>query len=60
LKSARSGRKPSIAARQRSRAFDNFDLVIEQVGIGQSELGAHAAEAQIASAKDEPADAGMD
>ena len=40
-------------------AFDDFDAVIEQVAIGDLELAAYAAEAEVAGAEDEAAQAGV-
>ena len=41
-------------------AFDDVDAVVEEIGIGELELGADAAEAKIAGAEDEGMDAGVD
>jgi hypothetical protein len=41
-------------------AFDDFDAVVEEVGVGDLKLGADAAEADVAGGEDEGADAGVD
>ena len=41
------------------RPFDDFDAVVEEVRIGELELGADAAEAEVAGAEDEGFDAGV-
>src|SRR5580700_10976728 len=40
----------------RQHAFHNFHAMIQKLGIGQMEFAAHAAETQIASAKDQAVD----
>jgi hypothetical protein len=41
-------------------AFDDIDAVVEEIGIGELEFGADAAEAEVAGGEDEGADAGVD
>lgn len=41
-------------------AFVDFEAVVEDVGIGEAELGAHAAEAEVAGGEDEAIKAGVD
>lgn len=42
------------------RAFDDFDAVVQEIGIGELELGADAAEAEVAVGEDQGFDAGVD
>lgn len=41
-------------------AFDYFDFMVEDIGIGELEFGADTAEAEIPGGEDKGADAGMD
>jgi hypothetical protein len=41
-------------------AFGDFDAVVQEFGIGDLELAADAAEAEVAGAKDDAGDAGVD
>ena len=41
-------------------AFGDFDAVVEEVGVGELELAADAAEAEVAGAEDDAGDAGVD
>jgi hypothetical protein len=41
-------------------AFEDFEAMVEELVIGELEFAAYAAEAQVARAENESADAGMD
>jgi len=41
-------------------ALDDFDAVVEEIAVGDAEFAADSAEAEVAAAEDEAADAGVD